>query len=85
MFLPYIVTLRGLTEFAKEIALLFVDDCSVHITDDVIRLLTDARVRVITCASHTIHVFQVLHLTFFDVLKRRPRNQLLVWDNNAMV
>jgi hypothetical protein len=73
VFLPYLVCVRGLGAFAAEEAVLLMDNCSAHLTDDVIHLLTGARVRVITFAPHTTHIFQVLDLTLFGVLKRRPR------------
>jgi hypothetical protein len=56
-----------------------------HVSDGVIRILTEARVRVITFAPHTAQVFQVLDLTFFGVLKRCPRYELPFDDDNATV
>jgi hypothetical protein len=47
------------------------DNRSFHVTDDVIRLLTEARERVITFAPHTTQIFQILDLKLFGVLKRR--------------
>jgi hypothetical protein len=71
--------------FAEEIAVLFMDNCSAHVSDDVIRILTQARLRVITFARHTTQVFQVLDLTLFGILKRRPRYELQFDDDNATV
>jgi hypothetical protein len=48
VFLPYIDTLRGLAVLAQEISFLLMDQCSGHVSGDVIRFLTEARVRVIT-------------------------------------
>jgi hypothetical protein len=78
VFLPYLVCVRGLRAFAAEEAVLLMDmdNCLVNARDDVIRLLTEARVRVITFAPHMTHIFQVLDLTLFGVLKRRPRYEL---------
>jgi hypothetical protein len=59
--------------------------CSADVSDDVIHILTEARVRVITVAPHTTHVFQVLDLTLFGVLKRCPRYELPFDDDNAIV
>jgi hypothetical protein len=59
--------------------------CSADVSNDVIRILTDARVRAITFARHTTQVFQVLELTLFCVLKRRPRYELPFDENNATV
>jgi hypothetical protein len=44
---------------------------SYHVTDDIIGLLTEEQVRVITFAPHTTQIFQVLDVTVFAVLKRR--------------
>jgi hypothetical protein len=85
IFLPYIDMLRGLAVFAEEPAVLLMDNCSAYVRDDVIRILTKASVRVITCAPHTTHIFQVLDLTLFDVLKLRPRYELPFDDDSATV
>jgi hypothetical protein len=61
------------------------DHCSAHVSDDVIRILTEANVRVIIFAPHATQIFQVLDLTLFDVLKRRPRSELPLDDDNATV
>jgi hypothetical protein len=60
------------------------DDCAAHVGDDVIRILTEARVCVITFVPSTIQIFQVLDLTLFGVLNRLPRYELpRVQANNA--
>jgi hypothetical protein len=51
----------------------------------VIRILTEARVRVITFEPQTTQVFQVIDLTIFGVLKRCPRYELPFDDDNALV
>jgi hypothetical protein len=79
---PY---LGRLAEFAEEMSVLLVNRCSDHVTDDVITFLTDARVRIITCALHTPQVFQILHRTFFGVLKRCLRDELPFCDENTTV
>jgi hypothetical protein len=85
MFLPLIDAPRDLTFFAKELAILLTAHCSVHVSDNVIHILTEARLRVITFAPHTTQVFQVLDLTLFGVPKRCPRNGLPFDENNATV
>jgi hypothetical protein len=42
--------------FAQEAAVLLMDDCSAHVSNVVLRILTEARVRVISFAPHTIQV-----------------------------
>jgi hypothetical protein len=58
---------------------------SCHVTDDIIGLLTEARVPVITFALHSAQIFQILDLTLFGVLKRRPRYQLPFEDEKETV
>jgi hypothetical protein len=85
MFLPHIDMLRDLAHFVQEPAVLLMDNCSAHVRDDVIRILNEAAVRLITFAPHTIQIFQLLDLTLFGVLKRRPRYELPLDDDNATV
>jgi hypothetical protein len=85
IFVPYTDALRGLAVFAEEIAALLMDDCSAHVSDDVIGILTEAKVRVITFAPHTTQVFKVLDLTIFGVPKRCPRYELPFDDDHATV
>jgi hypothetical protein len=47
------------------------NNCPSHVTDEVLGLLRDARVRVITWAAHTIQIFQQRDDSLFGVLKRR--------------
>jgi hypothetical protein len=61
------------------------DNCSAHLTDAVIRLRTEERERVITFAPHTSQIFQILDLTLFGVLKRRPRYELPFENDNTTV
>jgi hypothetical protein len=59
------------------------DNCSSHVTSDLIGLLTQARLRVIISAPYPTQVFEVLDLTFFGVLKRHPRDKLPFEDDKA--
>jgi hypothetical protein len=65
-----------LDEFAAEMVVLLMDDCPSHITGDVMPLLTEARVRIITFAPHTTQSFHVFDVTLSGILKRRPRYEL---------
>jgi hypothetical protein len=85
VFLSCLVCVRGLGAFTAEEAGLLMDNCSAHVTDDVIRLLTDATMRVITFAPHTTHIFLVVDLTLFGALKRRPRYELPFETDHATV
>jgi hypothetical protein len=59
------------------------DNCCADVSDDVIHILTEAMVRIITFAPHATQVFQVLDLNLFGVLKRCPRYELPFDDDNA--
>jgi hypothetical protein len=61
------------------------NNCSAHVTDDVIHFLIEAGVRVMTIAPHTTQIFQVLDLTIFRALNTRPRYELPFDENNATV
>jgi hypothetical protein len=85
IFLPYIDTFRDLALFAHEITVLLMVNCSDHISDYIIRILTEARVFVITFASHTTQVFHLLVITLFGFPRRCPRSELPFDDDNATV
>jgi hypothetical protein len=55
VFLPNLAELRTLDGFAKETGVTYMDNCSIHVTDDVIGLLTEAGVSVIIFVAHTTH------------------------------
>jgi hypothetical protein len=59
------------------------DNCSADVSDDVIRILIEATVRVIGFEPQITHVFQVLDLTLFGVLKQWSRYELPFDENNA--
>jgi hypothetical protein len=61
------------------------DNCPSHVSDDIISLLTEARVRVITSAPHTTQIFQVLDVTLFGVLKRCLGDKLPFEDEKETV
>jgi hypothetical protein len=85
VFLPTFGELRTLAAFTEETGVLLMDNCPSHLTDDMIGLLTEARVRVITFAPHTTQIFQVLDVTLFDVLKRRLGYKLPFEDEKEVV
>jgi hypothetical protein len=56
-------------EFEAREAVLLMDNCSPHVLDDIVAVLTNVRVRIITFAPHTTQVFQMLDVVLFDALK----------------
>jgi hypothetical protein len=83
VFLPNFNELRSLEEFTDEDAVLLMDNCSSHVGEEVLSLLRDASVRVITLAPHTTHIFQELDLGLFGVLKRQGRYVLPFDDDQT--
>jgi hypothetical protein len=51
-------------------AVLLMNNCSPHVSDNVVAVLTSVRVRIITFATHTTHVFQMLDIVLFGALTR---------------
>jgi hypothetical protein len=64
-------------------AVSLIHNWSSHITSDLIGLLTDGRVRIITFAPHATQIFQVFDVTFFAVFKRHPRCELASGDDEV--
>jgi hypothetical protein len=46
------------------------DNRSPHLSDDIAAVLTSVRVRIITFASHTTQVFQILDVVLSGALKK---------------
>jgi hypothetical protein len=58
---------------------------SCRVADDIIGLLTEARVRVITFAPHTTQIFEFLDVTLFGVFKWRLGHKLPFEDEKETV
>jgi hypothetical protein len=71
ILLPYLHERRDMEQFEGREAVLLMDNCSSHISDEVVAILTEARVRIITFAPHTTQIFQVLDLVLIGALKKR--------------
>jgi hypothetical protein len=52
------------------------DNCPSHVTDEALRLLLEARVRVIIWSPHMTQIFQQLDVSLFGVLKWRGQYKL---------
>jgi hypothetical protein len=61
------------------------DDFSVRLSDDMICLLTAARVRATIFAPHTTQIFQVFVFTIFGVAERCPSYELPFDSDHATV
>jgi hypothetical protein len=69
IFIPYLNELSESEQMNACEAILLMDNCLRHASDDVVAILTNARVRVITFAPHMTHVFQMLDVVLFGALK----------------
>jgi hypothetical protein len=85
VFLPNLAELRMLDAFTEETGVLLMDNCPSQVTDDIIGLLTEARVHVRTFAPQTTQIFQGFDVTLFDVLKRRLGYKLPFEDEKESV
>jgi hypothetical protein len=79
IFVPYLNGLRDSEEFEACEAVLLMDNYSPHVSDDVVAVLTHTRVRTITFAPHTTHVFQMLDVILFGGRKKHA-NGLKMFD-----
>jgi hypothetical protein len=70
IFVPYLNEVRDLEELEACEAVLLMDNCSPHMSDDVVAVLTRVRVRIVTFASHTTQIFQVLDIILFGPLRK---------------
>jgi hypothetical protein len=76
VFLPHVARVPTQENLQEEEAVLLMDNCPSHLTQEVLGLLTAGRVRIVTFTPHTTHLFQVLDLTLFGLFKRRGQFHL---------
>jgi hypothetical protein len=70
VILPYVAKIRREIEIEDEEAAVLMDNCQCHVTSEVMTLLTQPKVRVITFALPITNIFQMLDFTLFKVFKR---------------
>jgi hypothetical protein len=82
--IPYVNKRWQSEEFAGCEAVLLMANYSPHMGNAIIAVLTREHVRVITFATDTTHIFQVLDLALFTALKKRaPRLSTLDEEQSA--
>jgi hypothetical protein len=79
ILVPYLNERRDSEVFEGVEAVFVMDNCSHHISDEVVAVLTHARVRIITFASHITNIFQMLDVVLFGALKKHG-NGLKMFD-----
>jgi hypothetical protein len=70
IFISYLNKLWELEEFKACKAILLMDNCSPHMSHDIVAILTRVRMKIITIAIHTIYIFQMLDVILFGTLKK---------------
>jgi hypothetical protein len=69
IFIYYLNELRDSEAFTECEAILLIDNCLPQMEEAVGAILTRERVRVFIFAYHTSHIFQMLDVTLFGILK----------------
>jgi hypothetical protein len=82
IFIHYLNELRESEQMNACEAVLLMDNCSPHVSDDIVAILTNARVRVIIFAPHATHVFQMLDVVLFGALKKCASG-LEMWNEES--
>jgi hypothetical protein len=59
--------------YSKAEAVLLMDNCSVHVTPEIFRLLGENHIKIVTFAPHPTNIFQALNLSFFGVFKTKEK------------
>jgi hypothetical protein len=73
--IPAVLSNRNLAGCKDKPAILLCDNCSAHCSNDVLTKLSRHGVLVITYPPHTSHLFQVLDILLFGILKRAKKYQ----------
>jgi hypothetical protein len=79
IFVTYLNGLRDSEEFEAYEAVLSTDNCSPHISDEVVPVFIHARVQIIIFATQTTYIFQILDVILFGPLKNHA-NGLKMFD-----
>jgi hypothetical protein len=72
-------------QWAGKPAILLMDNWSIHTKPEVLKMLREHDVKVITFPPHTTQVFQTLDLSLFGVLKRNMQYKLPVGNDDRVV
>jgi hypothetical protein len=69
IFIPYVCSIRSKPCYSNETAVLLMDNASVHLDPNLIHLLSQNNVLVLTFPPHTSHLFQPCDLNLFACFK----------------
>jgi hypothetical protein len=72
-------------QFAGKSAILSMDNCFIHTRPEVLMMLREHDVKVITFPPHTTQVFQALDLSLFGVLKSKVQSKLPLGNDDRVI
>jgi hypothetical protein len=81
----FINRVRTNDQLAGKPVILLMDNCSLQARPEVIKMLREHDVKVITFPLHTTQVFQALDLSLFGVLKRKLQYELPLGNDDRVV
>jgi hypothetical protein len=73
VLMPYVETTRQSLHLEQFAGALLCDNCASHVDDEIMSLLANHNIRLLTFPPHTSHLFQPLDLVTFAALKREKR------------
>jgi hypothetical protein len=71
VFLSDIAKIRSDPRFTDKEAVLLMDNCSLHLREDILQTLADYHVKVVAFPLHTTKIFQWLDLSLVGVLRKK--------------
>jgi hypothetical protein len=75
--------LRAKAEFAEEEAVILLDNCHAHVTQEVVGILPNACRRFETLAPHMMNIVQVIGLTLCGAFEKGGQHQLPFETENS--
>lgn len=73
---PYIENIRKLKDFGTETAVILCDNCSAHVSDDLLEKMKERNIRLVTFPPHSSHLFQPLDLVTFGMFKMYLKSKI---------
>jgi hypothetical protein len=70
---PYFLTTRESLHLGPLTGVLLCDNCASHVDDEIMSMLANHNIRVVTFPPHTTHLFPPLDLVTFAAFKREKR------------
>ena len=67
--IPYIKQTRKQMNLQDSHAVLLMDNCPSHVNEEILKILADEKIRVVTFPPHTTNLFQPLDLVTFNIFK----------------